>query len=191
MGAIESMRDITESRLAEMELLRRDNLLAGSALAISSLFSGEDYESSINEAMQILGLISQVDRVYVFENQVGDEPQLCLRFEWCRDGIRSWIDDPIFRGLSYSRFFPGWYEVLSSGRVIKGIVRDLPSPVREILEPYGVLSILIVPITVGGRFWGIVGFDDTTCERVWTDAEVSILVASASTIGEAVAKMMP
>ncbi|MGB9901917.1 PAS domain S-box protein [Methanothrix sp.] len=188
VGAIESMRDITESRLAEMELLRRDNLLAGSALAISSLFSGEDYESSINEAMQILGLISQVDRVYVFENHVGDEPQLCLRFEWCRDGIRSWMDNQIFRSLSYSRFFPGWYEVLSSGRVIKGIVRDLPSPVREILEPYGVLSILIVPITVGGRFWGIVGFDDTTCERVWTDAEVSILVASASTIGEAVAK---
>ncbi|MCQ8902689.1 MAG: PAS domain S-box protein [Methanothrix sp.] len=187
VGAIESMRDITESRMAEMELLRRDHLLAGSALAISSLLSGDDYESSINEAMQILGMISDVDRVYVFENHEGGEPQLCLRFEWCRDGIRSWIDDPIFRSLSYSRF-PGWYELLSSGKVIKGIVRDLPSPVREILEPYGVLSILIVPITVGGRFWGFVGIDDTTFERVWTDAEVSILVASASTIGEAVAK---
>lgn len=188
VGAIESMRDITERRMAEIELLRRDHLLAGSALAISSLLSGEDYESSINEAMQILGLISEVDRVYVFENHEGDEPQLCLRFEWCRDGIRSRIDNPIFRGLSYSRFFPGWYEVLSSGRVIKGIVRELPAPVRDILEPYGVLSILIVPITVGGRFWGFVGFDDTGCERVWTDAEVSILVASASSIGEAVAK---
>ncbi|MDI9616858.1 MAG: PAS domain S-box protein [Methanothrix sp.] len=188
VGAIESMRDITEHRVAEMELMRRDHLLAGSALAINSLLSGEDYESSINEALQILGLISEVDRVYVFENHEGDEPELCMRFEWCRDGIRSRIDNPIFGGLSYSRFFPGWYEILSSGKVIKGLVRDLPPSVREILEPYGVLSILIVPITVGGRFWGFVGFDDTTCERVWTDAEVSILVASASTIGEAVAK---
>lgn len=186
VGAIESMRDITESRIAEMELLRRDNLLAGSALAISSLLSGEDYESSINEAMQILGLISDVDRVYVFENH--EEDELCLRFEWCRDGIRSWMDNQIFMGLSYSRFFPGWYEVLSSGKVIKGLVRDLPHSVKEILEPYGVLSILIVPITVGGRFWGFVGFDDTTYEREWSDAEISILVASASTIGEAVAK---
>lgn len=188
VGAIESMRDITESRMAEMELLRRDNLLAGSALAISSLLSGDDYESSINEAMQILGLISDVDRVYVFENHEGDEPELCLRFEWCRDGITSWINNPVFSGLSYSRSFPGWYEILSSGKVIRGLVRELPSSVREILEPYGVLSILIVPITVGGRFWGFVGFDDTTYEREWTDAEVSILVASASTIGEAVAK---
>ncbi len=188
VGAIESLRDVTEKRIAERELLRRDHLLAGSALAISSLLSGEDYESSINEAMEILGLVSDVDRVYVFENHHADEELLCLRFEWCREGNISRIENHLFKALSYNRYFPGWYETLSSGKVIKELVKDLPSSVRELLEPYGVLSLLIVPITVGGKFWGFVGFDDTRCERRWTDAEVSILVASASTIGEAVAR---
>ena len=41
---------------------------------------------------------------------------------------------------------------------------------------------------IEGKFWGFVGFDDCHSERIWTGIEVSILQASAASIGGAMAR---
>lgn len=190
VGAIESMRDITEQMEAERELLNRDRLLAGSALAISRLLTTGDYESAIQEALKILGMVSNTDRVYVFKNHESDagEHLMSQRFEWCREGVTPQIDNQILQDLSYEKHFPGWYEVLSSGHVVKGLVSDFSEEAREILEPLQVVSMLVVPIMIKDRFWGIIGFNDCAADREWTDGEVSILFTFGGNIGESVVR---
>ena len=41
---------------------------------------------------------------------------------------------------------------------------------------------------VGGQFWGFIGFDDCSSERIWNGVEVAILQATAASIGGALAR---
>lgn len=68
---------------------------------------------------------------------------------------------------------PRWYDELSSGRPLYGPVKDFPLPEREVLEPQGILSIVVVLVQIRDRFWGFIGFDQCSVEYVWTVVEMS------------------
>ncbi|HWQ20068.1 MAG TPA: PAS domain S-box protein, partial [Methanotrichaceae archaeon] len=187
IGSVESIRDITDRKMAEKELHKRDILLAGVAVAANVLLTARDYSSGMKQALEILGLSAEVDRVYIFENHEIDGRILTSqRFEWSRDGIPPQIDNPALQNLSYKEACPRWFELLRAGEPVSGLVREFPAQERQILKPQGIVSMLIVPITVEGRFWGFIGFDDCSEERAWTRSEVSILTASAGSIGAAI-----
>lgn len=79
-----------------------------------------------------------------------------------------------------------WFEQLSAGRLIVGLVKDLPSKEKELLDLQNILSVLIVPIFVRDQFWGFIGFDDCLKERIWGKNEEAILIAAAASIGGAI-----
>ena len=74
-----------------------------------------------------------------------------------------------------------WAEVLEAGGTLKA-TRELPPREREVLEGEA-SSLLIVPVTVGGTWWGFLGFDDCRSERAWTPLEVEALKAAADILG--------
>lgn len=182
--------DITDRKRMEDELRWRDRLLTGVASAASYLLTAFDYEAALNETLRIIGLVTYVDRVYIFENHDSDKGEhlMSQRFEWIRDGIKPQIDSPAFQNLSYSDYFPGTYEALASGRHIGGPTQRLSKEAMALLEDREVVSILMVPITIKDTFWGFIGFDDCRSERSWDDAEISILRVAAASIGGAIAR---
>ena len=187
IGSVESIRDITDRKMAEKELHKRDILLAGVAVAANVLLTAGDYSLGMRQALEILGLSAEVDRVYIFENHEIDGRILTSqRFEWSREGVPPQIDNPALQDLSYQEACPRWLELLRAGEPVSGLVREFPDQERQILEPQGIVSMLIVPISIEGRFWGFIGFDDCSKERAWTRSEVSILTASAGSIGAAI-----
>jgi GAF domain-containing protein len=86
---------------------------------------------------------------------------------------------------SYTRLL-GWVGAFSAGRTINGPVRQLPLAERDLLESHGVRSLVIVPIMIEGSLWGFIGFDDCKSERQWSESELSIVSAAASSIGGAI-----
>ena len=56
------------------------------------------------------------------------------------------------------------------------------------MQSQNIKSILAIPIIIGGQFWGFIGFDDCHSERIWTGVEVSILQATAASIGGALSR---
>ena len=58
------------------------------------------------------------------------------------------------------------------------------------LEGEGTLSLLVVPVTVGGTWWGFLGFDDCRSERAWTPLEVEALKAAADILGTAIHRQL-
>ncbi|MCX5903682.1 MAG: PAS domain S-box protein, partial [Proteobacteria bacterium] len=181
------VRDVTERKKTEEEIKRKDSLLTGVAQSTGPLLSQDDLKSAVTTALAAIGRAAEVDRVYVFKNH--DDPQtgehlMSRLYEWAHESVTAQIDNPDLQNLPWSNF-PGWYEDLSRGTPISGIVRDLPASIRAFLEPEDILSILLVPINIAGTFWGFIGFDDCKKERPWSDSEVSILLTLAGSIGSA------
>ncbi len=183
--------DITDRKRLEEELRRRDRLLTGVASAASYLLTALEYEDAVNEALDIIGRVTNVDRVYIFENHTSAEGEhlMCQRFEWTRECVKPQIRNSAFQNVSYNVYFPGTYEALASGRHISCLTRQLSNEAQALLKDREAVSMLRVPITIKDALWGFIGFDDCHAERSWDDAEISkILSVAAASIGGAIAR---
>ncbi len=161
-------------------------LLDGAAKATNSLVSGGYGARAIHKAMEYLGIATDADRVSIFE--FSKDPQtgerlISQRYEWSKDSIEPQIDNPDLQNMPCDKFFPGWVDRNEAGIPTNEIVRNIEPCSKSILEPQGILSILIVPILIEGKFNGSIGFDDCHMERVWDESEIGILSAVAGTIG--------
>ena len=111
-----------------------------------------------------------------------------MRYEWAKDFSISKKDNPGLQCLLYNPALSRWYDVLSSGRSIKGLVQEFPESERAILEPQGSKSLLAIPIIIEGHFWGFICFEDCHCLRVWAGIEGSILQAATASISGAIGR---
>jgi PAS domain S-box-containing protein len=182
--AINTTRDITKRKLAEDALMTHDRLLGGVAAAMRQLLITTDYEAAVTRSLTVLSVAANVDRVYIFKNhhdQDTGEKLTSQRFEWIRNQGDQII--PKLENLSYDFGLSRWYEHLTAGVPIKGLVADFPLEEREIFEQAKICSILAVPVMTKGTFWGFIGFADSSIDRVWTDYEESLLTVTASSIG--------
>ncbi len=184
--------DLSERKRAEAALVQRDALLELAAQTAARLLKEPDPSLAIATSFAELGQVTDVDRVYLFENSLCPRTGALLmnqRHEWCADRATVQIDSPTLQGLPYLEGgFERWRQVLTANEPITGLVRDFPKPEQAILESQDILSILVVPINVHGEFWGFIGFDDCHRERLWTPAERNILQNIAGNIGEAIAR---
>jgi GAF domain-containing protein len=129
-------------------------------------------------ALEQVGTGARVDRVYIFERHesAGGGATLCSqRYEWSADHVAPQLDNPELQNVNMDEAGPSWVEAFARDRPIASLVRDQPSPVREILESQAIQSICVCPITVGREWWGFVGVDDCHSERVWPFEEVRAL----------------
>ncbi len=183
------MRDISLQKESEAELVRREATLRALARLAERLIRTVSWESVIDEALQQLGKATSVDRTYIFQNEETNAGELVMnqRYEWSADGVSTEIDNPELQGIPYNA--PGmtdWRSRLSRGLDFHGIVRLLPPDLIAIMEPQGILSIVVVPIFVGDEWWGFLGFDDCTTEHEWSETEIDVLKAAAGILGSAI-----
>lgn len=180
-------RNVTERIKAEEELRRKDILLSSVAEASITLLSNPDHTKAINKVLGILGEATGVDRVYVFENSVDpitNELLMSQKFEWCAEGIQPQIDNPLLQNLPYKHpYAEPLFRKAINGEIYSGIVKFMSQAEKDILEPQGIKSILIIPIYIGKLFWGFIGFDDCTRDREWSEVEKAVLKTAAGSLG--------
>ena len=101
VGAIESIRDITERKRAEEDLRYRDAILEVASFAAERFLKAPSWETDIREILARLGTVTGVSRVYIFENRITEEGVLLTsqRYEWVSDGIKPEIDNPVLQDL--------------------------------------------------------------------------------------------
>jgi diguanylate cyclase (GGDEF)-like protein/PAS domain S-box-containing protein len=176
--------DITKRKQAEERLAQRERYLSALVEVERRLLTFEGSANCYTEILVQLGQAAGASRVYVFENHHSQTGNLLMsqRAEWCAEGVHPEIDNPALQNLSYDDFFPRWAQLLAQGDIIAGIVAELPESERFILEPQGILSILILPIMVKGEFFGFIGFDNCIEARAWEPLEINLLSAAAAAI---------
>jgi PAS domain S-box-containing protein len=183
--------DITPRKLAEKNSLLREKALELAATTSLELLLEPDLEQSMARILARLGQGTDTDRVYVFKNHPETDSDTVLTsqiYEWARAGIPTQIDNPELQNLPMNDVTPRWLAELRAGRSIKGLVRDFPADEKEILEPQGIVSILVVPIQLHGTLWGFLGFDSVRDPRSWTPIEEHVLNIVSASLGAAIAR---
>ncbi len=181
--------DITRRKCVEEALRRREAIMEAVARTAAYFLHAVPWEQQTNQAMECLGIATQVSRVYVFENHRDAEGVLFTsqRFEWVAEDAKPEIDNPRLQNFAYDAQGAGRIRrILEAGNALYGNVSLFPAEEQAFLTPQGILSIVLVPVFVGREWWGFIGFDDCRQERTWSHAEIDALQAAAAIIGVAI-----
>ena len=160
------------------------------AVGFAAEYLGEQsWEKRILSVLTKLADATNASRTYVFENHKDEQGLLLtsLRYEWSAPNISSQLNNPDQQDSPYQfNGFLRWAHELGQGRVIQGLVENLPESERTILAAQGIISIVVVPIFVGSEWWGFIGFDDCLQQREWNSAEIEALKAAANIFSAAI-----
>ena len=175
--------DITKRKQAEEKL----NIQSRYEKALSHYSQKllQENNNTISQAIEPIREAVGVGRVYIFKNFNDPADGLCMQQtdENIAEGVTPEIDNPLLQHLPYHPNFLRWADVLSKGKCIKGLVETFPQKERNILEPQGIISIIVLPIYVNQHWYGFIGFDDTHCRRKWEGMEVELLRKGAELFG--------
>ena len=185
VGAFGIFRDITDELLHEQDLRRRiafEDLL----VRISSTFllaTEETVDALLVDALGQIGAFSGVDRAYLFRYSDGTSI-MSNTHEWCAPGVQPEKEN--LQGLP-TEIFPAWMDSLLHHRMVYiPCVAEL-SPEweaeRQILEPQGIQSLVVVPIATGNKPMGFIGFDSVRLARAWSSEDQLLLRFMADNIG--------
>jgi diguanylate cyclase (GGDEF)-like protein/PAS domain S-box-containing protein len=143
-----------------------------------------EIDAIIGRTLAETGAMFGVDRSYLFRID-GSGARMDNSHEWCAPGISPEIGN--LQGIP-TEPFEWWMGEMVAGRPIRlESLAELPAHAvseRAILEPQGIQSILVLPVTWRGRVEGFLGFDHVRGSRRWTDEEVRVLRIVASSIAQ-------
>jgi PAS domain S-box-containing protein/putative nucleotidyltransferase with HDIG domain len=176
-------------RLATEEALRRrDAMLSALSRGTRGLMRAEDWDLALAELLGDLGRTLDLSRVNVASIQPRRQgpARLVAEYTWRAQGIR-----PRIFSTSKGRAPAGvsthvdLLERLERDEVPGGPTTSHHPTLRPFLEQQGIKSILMAPVRVNDKLWGLVGLEDCRRARVWSPPEADALRAVAGTLGAA------
>ena len=168
--------DVTAVREAERELVSRDKLLAAVNNAAAALSLETNFDDALGKSLSMLANAAGIDRIYVWRTiDEHGETAYKLIYEWMNDAGQAC--KKVERGtyLLYSDTLPEWKDRFTYGGYVNGPLATLSQTEKDVLGPYGVVSLLVIPVFIQSAFWGFISFDDCHSERTFNDNEVNIL----------------
>jgi PAS domain S-box-containing protein/putative nucleotidyltransferase with HDIG domain len=183
--------DITAERQAAEAIKRRDAILGALSLAAENMLK-QPWEDCIQQVLQDLGQAANASRSYLYQVHIDPDAKVfsTLTHEWVAVGIASVIQSPDRTDFDMTeRGLQRWVGELSARRPIFGVVSELAETERAVLEETDVLSLVVVPIFVRQKLWGLWGFDDCVTPRQWYGAEIEALRAAANILGAAIQRL--
>lgn len=174
------VHDITERKELQLEQQLHTELLellVETANAFINL-PAEHFNSEIHRSLQKLGSFVKADRFYIFSYDF-EKQTASNTHEWCAEGIEPMIEylqDTDIGDLDL------WLEHHCNGRIMK--VPDVPAlaaddPLRHILEPQGIKTLITMPLMDDGNCTGFIGLDYVRDHHDFTVWEERLLTVFA------------
>lgn len=142
-------------------------------------------DEAISEQLALMGTASNADRAWMIEYR----PNLlrfCNTHEWCRGQTRAYISELQETPTTLIAWLHK-YLVLGHAVAVHDVT-DLPRTARAIQVEFlrqGNKSVLSVPVFYDNKLRGIIGFDTTVANKIWSVSEVNALFQCANLIGQA------
>ncbi len=173
VGVHGAIQEITPRNSAEEALRHRLSYQSLLSRISTMAVEAEDTTEFQSQCVAILGEGMSVSRAYVFEYRP-ETDTVDNTHEWCAPGVEPQMAR--LQGVP-SRDVAWWNETLRKGQAISfSDITEIPHQgVVEILQAQGILSVLVVPLFAGGRYFGFLGFDDCRSHREWAQEDVEIL----------------
>ena len=180
--------DITTRKQAEIELEQHaqlETLMAMLSMQFINL-NPDETEQRIQESLQGIGQTIGVDRVYMF-NYTADLQTCSNTYEWCENGVVPQIDS--LQEVP-ANLLPWWTEQMKRLRnIVISDVAEMPPEAtaeQQLLQAQDIKSLLVVPLSWGGKLEGFIGFDSVRAKKDWSDEDVAPLELLAGIIHNAI-----
>ena len=173
------------------ELYRRDELLKVVSNSIAAVSTADSVKESLPHAMQRIAAVVSVDRMSVAEinMRVGTAESFVPYYKWTAPAARSMdARDSFPRTQAERDAAVKWASSLQEGHAIFGSQRTSPPVIATMIARLDVISVLLIPIMIGGKQWGLVTFHDCHNEHDWTTDEIRTLKLFADVIGVAITR---
>lgn len=168
--------DLTSKKTLENDLLFRAQLqqillrLANELVNIRF----ESVDEAITSTLKEIGNFMGVDRAYVFSYNM-DLLTTSNTHEWCAEGISPEIEN--LQDIPVSDLSI-WMDNHINGHTM--VVEDVlklseDDPLRMVLEPQQIQSLITVPLLNGQKLLGFIGFDSVKLKKVWSNTEQELL----------------
>jgi signal transduction histidine kinase/CheY-like chemotaxis protein/PAS domain-containing protein len=178
--------DVTETELSRSGALDRSSFEALILSLTMELINAPIEEidgviaSVLKQGAQFVGADRAYRIDYDWENELATNTH-----EWCAEGIEPQIDQlqevsVVDLGLWTSSHRKGLPFYVSSVTALA-----VGHPLRELLEPQGIKSLVTLPLMDGGRCFGFIGFDAVRTQHHWTEVEIALLQLLAELIANA------
>jgi hemerythrin-like metal-binding protein len=165
------------------ELVQQE-LLLDTVNHVASLLLASDterFDQTLQRGMEMLARMVEVDRIYIWKNYIKDGVLYYTQiFEWLDRSaglrfatVRTQSAYPY--DFPYIDSIPQWEAKFLAGKSVNGPLKDLSAVEQNRLSPYGIKSILVLPVFLQDKFWGFVSFDDCRRERYFSADEEEIL----------------
>jgi transcriptional regulator with GAF, ATPase, and Fis domain len=143
----------------------------------------EDVDHAIERAFQRIAEALDIDRGGLYE--LPEDGVVTRSIRWARPGVPV-VPTPVNAPQEY----PWMFETIRSGDVVCfSNLSEVPNPIdRASCEATGTLSAVVVPLLVGSRTVGAVGFNAVRAERTWHPETVHRLRVLATTFANAMAR---
>jgi len=178
-------------RLAEEVLQRRsefERLISKLSSDFVALSPGET-DAGISRALTSIGTFTGADRAYVFLLRDGGR-RMNNTHEWCAVGIKPQIEN--LKDIPLNEKLPWFAERIGQHKVVHvPDVTALPPEARlerEHFETQNIQSLIVVPMAMGDRLVGFLGFDAVRERQTWTDDDQALLRLVGETIAHAIGR---
>ena len=176
-GYIGTITDITILKNAESALnakLLSEKLIS----SIMSKFINNDaynIDTAINQTLKAVGSFTNVDRSYMFLFS-DDEKYIENVYEWCNNKINSGLLQ--LKNLEITGFSWGISKAKKPQVIKINSVEKLPKTAikeKKLLQSLGVKSTILFPMVIDNKLYGLLGFDNITKEKKWTEEDQILL----------------
>ncbi|GHV35499.1 hypothetical protein FACS1894187_08340 [Synergistales bacterium] len=167
------------------ELLRTINNIAADLLASDKA----GFDETLQRSLSAMAVCANIDRACIWRNETrGGKLCYVQVFEWLDDKERHDLLAPNIAAFPYVDTFPFWEEIFAKRQCVNGPLSAMPVIEQRRLAPYGIKSILVIPIFLQDRFWGFASFDDCRNSREFPEADVNILRSGSLLLANALVR---
>jgi len=155
------------------------NVLNRSSVILLSVKVTEDFLSSINECLSLIGSELDTDRVMLFRNEkVDGRMQLSYKYGWFSDYCKN-NSSELSAGwsLPYSSVHE-WEDAIRNREDINEVIRNLPYERFTFIHELDVRSVAVIPLFIHDELWGVFTADNCRKEKPFTKNEMTMLKSS-------------
>lgn len=151
-----------------------ENFLMHLAIAFVNM-PPDSIDEEFDKALAMTGKFTSVDRSYVMSYDF-DAGLVKNTHEWCAEGVSPMIDE--LQAVPIEGIEATWVDLHRKGEIVHiSDVQSLEaeSPLRLILEPQGILTLVAVPMLYQGTCLGFVGFDAVKQPINWSNEQLTLV----------------
>ena len=182
-------RDITFRKYTQEVLEKRATILEAVTFAAEGFLKGSSWRDRIERVLERFGAAMNASHVFLCENRIGEGGDIAVlhSYEWLSPQVKGTRNRKKFlRNSKLAVRFSRWVYEKSEGRPIYGMIGQFPDKDVEALSLDRKLSIAVIPVLMGERWWGYMGFADYSGDIHWTEEEVAPLGAASEILGAAI-----